>query len=186
MRWRGSMITLLACGVLLTGCSAGPKGGTSPSPTRHAAVPPGFSRTTAGPVTFAHPAGWRPSTPPVGASVVVQQAQQKVVYAQAAVLTKVPQVADPEIVGDDAFAGVQLNARDVNRGPFRPLTVPGATKAVRLDYTFQAPAGDVARGTDVSVVYAGQKAFVLRVSGLRTALPDATVEQVVHSMEIRG
>lgn len=184
MRWRGVMIALLACCVVLTGCTAGPKSGTSPSPTRLPAVPQGFTRTTAGPVTFAYPAGWRPSTPPVGASVVVQQTEQQVVYAQAAVLTKVPQVADPEIVGDDAYTGVQFNARDATRGPFRSLAVPGATKAVRLDYTFQAPAGGAAHGTDVSVVYAGQKAFVLRVSGLRTALPDATVEQVVHSMVV--
>lgn len=184
MRQRRSMAAVLACALALTGCGAGTK---APGPTRHPAVPRGFTRTTAGPVSFAYPAGWRRGTAPPGSSAVLQRAQGRVVYAQASVLTKVPQVADPEIVGTDAYSAVLVNATNVNRGPFRPIKVSGAMKAVRLDYTFQSTGSQAAaRGTDVSVVYGGRKALVLRVSGLRTALPDATVEQIVRSVEIPG
>jgi len=179
------MVAVLACGLALTGCG----GGTdepSPSPS-HAAVPRGFTRTTAGPVSFAYPAGWRPARPPAGASMVVRRVYNRVVYAQVSVLTKVMQVDDPEIIGQDAYAAVPVTAVNASRGPFRPVTVPGARKAVRLDYTFQSTTNEAAaHGTDITVVYGGHKALVLRVSGLRSTLSGATVEQIVRSVEIRG
>jgi len=168
---------------------AGCGGGEKPKPKPTAVVPNGFQRVAAGHVSLAVPAGWRRAQPPQGWSAqrLLTNASGRITYAQAGVITDVPQTDDVDAVATAAWAGTLFNAQGLKRGKDQPVTVPGATKAIRVDYTYkEARSGTplAARGMDLSVVYGGKKAFTLRVAGLQADLSAATVDQIVKSVAV--
>ena len=190
-RWIVRLTAATLCGgvaLALTGCAAG--GGDKPKPKPSAAVPNGFVRVQAGNVSLAVPAKWKQAQTPQGWSV--QRAlttARGVTYAQAGVITDVPQTGDVDAVSTAAWAGTLLNAQGLRRGKDQHVTVPGADKAIRVDYTYnevQSESPLPARGIDLSVVYGGKKAFTLRVTGLQDNLQAATVDQIAKSLSVNG
>lgn len=176
-----------AAGLAMAGCVGG--GGEKPKAKPSASVPNGFQRVRAGNVSLAVPAGWRQSQPPQGWTVQRQLTSRagKITYAQAGVITSVPQTDDVEAVSTAAWAGTLFNAQGLKRGKDQHVVVPGAAKAIRVDYTYnEGRSGKPlpARGMDLSVVYGGKKAFTLRVTGLQANLSSATVNQITKSVAV--
>lgn len=190
-RWATRLAVATLCGgvaLALAGCVGG--GGDKPKPKPSAVVPNGFQRVRAGNVSLAVPAKWRQAQAPKGWSAQrTLSTARGVTYAQAGVITDVPQTDDVGTVSTAAWAGTLLNAQGLRRGKDQHVTVPGADKAIRVDYTYnEGRSGSPlpARGMDLSVVYGGKKAFTLRVTGLQDNLPAATVDQIAKSLSVNG
>lgn len=194
-RWLARLTVATLCGgvaLTLAGCVGGIGGGDKPKPKPKpaAAVPNGFVRVQAGSVSLAVPAKWRQAQPPQGWSVQrTLTSRAGVTYAQAGVVTDVPQTDDVNAVATAAWAGTLFNAQGLRRGKDQHVTVPGAAQAIRVDYTYtEGRSGKPlsARGMDLSVVYGGKKAFTLRVTGLQDNLPATTVDQIAKSLSVNG
>ena len=190
---RGSarLAAVTLCGAValaMTGCVAG--GGDKPKPKPSAVVPNGFTRVKAGNVSLAVPAKWRQAQVPKGMSAQwTLSTANGVTYAQAGMITDVPQTSDVGAVSTAAWAGTLFNAQGLKRGGDQHVTVPGADEAIRVDYTYnevQSESPLPARGIDLSVVYGGKKAFTLRVTGLQDNLQAATVDQIAKSLSVNG
>lgn len=191
-----ALILMLAVGPFAVACGGGDakSASQSPSPPAKAAsapLPTGYVQVAGGDVSFAHPRKWRPTTPPRGWTVAVELPGPGYVVARAGVISAVPQVDDVAVAATAAFAGVQANGVRVQRSPDRKLQVPGATAALRVDYTYEnaangRPTGDLARGTDISVVFGGHKAATVRITGLRDELASGTIEQIVRTITVKS
>ena len=188
-RLAARLVAVGLCGgaaLAMAGCGGGAE---KPKPKPSAVVPNGFQRVSAAHVSLAVPNGWRQAKAPQGWSVQRQltNASGRVTYAQAGVVTSVPQTDDVEAVSTAAWAGTLFNASGLKRSKDQRVVVPGAAKAIRVDYTYtEGRSGKPlpARGMDLSVVYAGKKAFTLRVTGLTANLSAATVNQIVKSVSV--
>ncbi|MGI5167427.1 hypothetical protein ACQEU3_24070 [Spirillospora sp. CA-253888] len=178
-------LALLLAAASAAGCGGGddgPRAGGAP-PASPAPVPAGFTPVRAGQTVLAHPAGWAAATPPQGWTVMAELRAPGEVTARAGVLGEVPQTADPEIVIAASATALQLGVRGFDRGPGRPLKVPGAARALRVDYTYDD--GTPARGTDVAVISPAGSAVVVRVVGTQSGLSPAVVDQIVRTIAVR-
>lgn len=202
-RSTGFTVLALACSLAATGCGgdgASDAGSPAPAATRSTAASAGFTRTDAGKIVFEHPSAWQRGPTPKGWAVAVVEQPGQYPVARAGVLTKVPKISDPEALVTSVFVQLRANLSNLRRGPIRQVSVPGARGAARLDYTYAEQSGDSAsstpsadapqdglnaRGTDVGVVLADRQSVVVRIAGLRSKLPDATVERIVRSIAVR-
>jgi hypothetical protein len=196
----GALTLVLAVGGALAGaCRGGDPGSAdqsqsapamSPSARRPASrAPSGYIQVTAGNISFAHPRQWRAATPPNGWTLAVELRGPGYAAARAGVISDIPQVRDVTVAATAAFAGVQANAVRVRRSPDKKLTVLGAAAALRVDYVYEnavagRPTGDLARGTDISVVFGGHKAATVRIAGLRDQLAPETIDQIVRTISV--
>lgn len=190
-RWTARLAVAALCGGVVLSLAGCVGGGDKPKPKPSAVVPNGFVRVRAGDVSLALPAKWRQAQAPQGWSMqrTLTNASGRFTYAQAGVITEVPQTDDVEDVSTAAWAGTFFNTQGLRRGKDQHVTVPGADKAIRVDYTYQQGRSGSpipARGMDLSVVYGGKKAFTLRVTGLQDNLPATTVDQIAKSLSVNG
>ncbi|MFI0351611.1 hypothetical protein [Actinomadura sp. 9N407] len=180
---RAAAAALLA-GALLAGCGGGadPKGAASSTPP----VPAGFTQASAGELTFAYPSGWKAGAPPDGWAYLAEAPAAGSAAARVGVIKEVPQVPEPKVVIAGASTALRLNATGYDRGPNRPMRIPGATKAIRVDYTYKTgKAGqDAARGTDIAVVY-GKSAAIIRIAGLQSDLPTDLADRIAGTVAVR-
>ncbi|MEW2352533.1 hypothetical protein [Spirillospora sp. NPDC029432] len=174
--------------LLAAGCGGGGSG-ERPAAADPPPVPAGYTPVRAGKVVLAHPNGWTGvAQPPQGWLFGAELRAGETVEAQVAVIGKVPQVPVARLVADAASTGAEFNGAEVRRGGNRPVEIPGARDAVRVDYTYATAAGRPSDhlATDVSVVYGTGSAVVVRIAGLRSRLTPAMVDQVVRTIAIRA
>jgi hypothetical protein len=176
-----ALTAALLTGALLGGCGGGEDetGAAPPAPP----VPAGFTQASAGGLTFAYPSGWKTGAPPAGWAYLVEAHTADSAVVRAGVITKVPQVTEPKVVIAGASAALRLNATGYDRGPNRPVRIPGATKALRVDYTYKT-GQKAARGTDIAVVY-GKSAAIIRIAGLQSDLPPALADRIAGTVAVR-
>jgi hypothetical protein len=111
--------------------------------------------------------------------------------AQAGVIADAPQVDNVRLVIEAARAGLLFHVAKPDFKPFQRPEVPGATAALRNSYTYEnvvngQPTGDLARGTDVGVVFGGHRAVIVRITGLQSHLDAATVDQIVRTISVES
>jgi hypothetical protein len=190
----GMLTSLFVLGLFAAACGGAGGSGKSERPAgggrtgaTGAVVPAGYTPVAAGQVSVAYPPGWRRAPAPQGWTLALALHTGKRTVAQLGVISDVPQVNSVRLVAAGAFAGVQINAAEVQRGTDRELRIPGAASALRVDYTYinvvnGRRTGEAARGTDVSVVFGGQKAATVRITGLQSSLAPDMVDQIVRTI----
>jgi hypothetical protein len=171
------------------GATGGGGGGNVPGGPTRAAVPAGYTPVSAGQVSIAYPPGWRRAPLPKGWTLALELRAGNVTVARLGVITNVPQVDNVKLVSIGAFAAIQIAATDAQRGRDRELRIPGATSALRVDYTYLNVANggasrEPARGTDVSVVYGDTKAATIRIAGLQRELTPQIIDQIVGAIAV--
>lgn len=195
-RWRawptaaGAATAVAVLAMALSACDGPGGGGKSPSPKPSHSAPAGFQKVDAGKATFAVPQGWRHMQPPQGWSAARQlpDTKQQGRFAQAGVITDVPQTEDVKTVATATWAGTLFNAPHLKRSPEKHVKVPGARDAIRVDYTYETTgAGNTSvpmRGADLAITYGDSKAIAFRVTGVRKKLSAATVNQIVGTVAV--
>lgn len=198
-----ALIFLLSCVLLAMGCLGGtdrasedngsgdPNG---PSISRQPGKletarqpPPGYTSVTAGPLSLAHPSRWQRVQPPTGWTLALQLHSDGAPVARIGVITAVPQSDDPSVVAAIAFAGAQLGAKIQQRNPDRRINVPGANGAIRVDYTFNDPAnGKPSHGTDISVVFGGNKAATVRIGGAQDTMSRELADRITRTIAVKA
>lgn len=194
-----ALILVLSLGVFAAACGGGGNGsggsGGSGGASRSAQPgksggqpsPPGYVSVTAGNIALAHPRGWRQVQPPKGWALALEWYTDGAPTARIGVITAVPQTDDASTVAATAFAGAQLNAKIKKRLPDRRIDVPGASGAVRVDYTFaDSSNGLSSRGTDVSIVYGDKKAVTVRIAGLENTLSLELADKITRTIAVKG
>lgn len=197
----GLALCLLVTGV--TGCTGGAKGsdGTKggapssaasppPAPAAPPPVPPGWTRAqaklNATSISVATPPGWREAASPKGWAMTMQWERDGKAIARLGVITEVPQADDAKVVAAGVFTGVQVGAKVERRTPNRPVRVPGAASALRVDYEYTDRAnGNEARGGDVSIALGQRKAVAVRVVGIQDRLPLTTIDQILRTIAVQ-
>ncbi|WP_433327520.1 hypothetical protein [Spirillospora sp. CA-294931] len=193
MRRRGLAVTgmclALVAGAFAAGCSddSGGEGEAKASPSSVAtpAVPPGFTRVTAGRISLAHPPGWVKAPPPQGWSLAMELKQGDVPMIRVGVITSVPQASQADVVATASFAGIQLGSKIENREPNKAVQVPGANGAIRVNYRYEdRSTGNKAQAADLSVVYGDKKAVTVRVTGVQDARLPQVIDQILGTLMV--
>lgn len=185
-----ALLLLLSVGTLATGCGGGESGdaagappSTAPAQVSTPALPAGYTRVDAGGLSLAYPPGWETAQPPQGWALAMELKQENVPMARLGVITTVPQTDDATTVANTAFAGVQLGTKIEGREPNKTAQVPGATGAIRVDYTYEDRAtGNKAQAADLSVVYGERKAATVRITGVRGRLTPEMIDQILRTV----
>jgi hypothetical protein len=198
-----ALVLVLFLGMLAAGCgggNGGTGGGNGPRGTGGASksgqpeqsgagqpLPQGYTRASAGNITLAHPPGWRQVQPPKGWALALEYHSGGAPVARIGVITAVPHTDDPSVVSATAFAGVQLQAKIQRREPDRPINVPGAGGAIRVDYTYaDSGNGLPSRGADISVVYGNKQAVVVRIVGLQNTMSLELADRITRTITVNA
>jgi hypothetical protein len=143
-----------------------------------------LTQAETGHVRVGYPAGWERAA---GASrFTVRKQEGGRTVAQVVVLERVVKATTADLAVNAVQAG-RFAQPDFRRGAATKVEVDGAEDARRLDYTYTSVDGagrQPATGADVVAVL-DRDVYVVRITGLKDRLPQADIDAIVQSIELK-